>query len=136
MAFTRDVVVVGGCGRVGLPLALAFADRGCEVGIYDINQSAVDRVNSAEMPFAEDGAFDVLVRTVGDRLVATTDPRIVSSAEHVVVVIGTPVDEHLNPDPNAVSGSVRDLLEYLSTGSCWSCAPPSTPGPRRWSKRQ
>jgi UDP-N-acetyl-D-mannosaminuronic acid dehydrogenase len=116
MAFTRDVVVVGGCGRVGLPLALAFADRGCEVGIYDINQSAVDRVNSAEMPFAEDGAFDVLVRTVGDRLVATTDPRIVSSAEHVVVVIGTPVDEHLNPDPNAVSGSVRDLLEYFVDG--------------------
>ena len=32
-----DVVVVGGCGHVGLPLAIAFADRGLEVGIYDIN---------------------------------------------------------------------------------------------------
>ena len=32
-----DVVVVGGCGHVGLPLAIAFADRGLRVGIYDIN---------------------------------------------------------------------------------------------------
>ena len=116
MPFTRDVVVVGGCGRVGLPLALAFADRGSQVAIYDINESAVERVNAGEMPFAEDGASEVLSRTIGDQLVATTDPQVVSSAEHVVVIIGTPVDEHLNPDPNAVSGAVRDILEYFVDG--------------------
>jgi UDP-N-acetyl-D-mannosaminuronate dehydrogenase len=38
----RDVVIVGGCGHVGLPLALAFADRDANVGIYDISQASVD----------------------------------------------------------------------------------------------
>ena len=39
--FDRDVVVIGGCGHVGLPLAIAFADRGARVGIYDVSEAAV-----------------------------------------------------------------------------------------------
>ena len=41
MGFDLDVVVVGGCGHVGLPLAMAFADRGLQVGAYDIDPVAV-----------------------------------------------------------------------------------------------
>ena len=37
-----DICVVGGCGHVGLPLAIAFADRGLRVSIYDINEQAVE----------------------------------------------------------------------------------------------
>ena len=55
-AFDFDVVVVGGCGHVGLPLAIAFADRGLRVGIYDINELAVKTILSGELPFREDGA--------------------------------------------------------------------------------
>ena len=109
--FSRDVVVIGGCGHVGLPLAIALADRGATVGIYDISDAAVDLVNSGRLPFDEPGAADVLAEVVAaGRLRADTDPGIVSSAETVVVVIGTPVDEHLNPDqtaiPQALSGSI------------------------------
>src|SRR5215472_18041407 len=94
----RDVVIIGGCGHVGLPLALAFADRGARVGIYDLSQASVDMVNAGQLPFAEPGAIDVLHRVLGTgRLEASAEPGIVSTAEHVVVVIGTPVDEHLNP---------------------------------------
>jgi len=116
MSFARDVVVVGGCGHVGLPLGLAFADRGLEVGLYDLNEEAVASVMSGRMPFQERGTQDVLDRMVGGRLTATTDPSIVATAENVVVVIGTPVDEHLNPDPNVVAGAVADLGPYLVDG--------------------
>ena len=89
----RDVVVIGGCGHVGLPLALAFADRGARVGIYDVSEAAVATVNSGRMPFAEPGADEVLGRVLAaGRLVASADPEIVATAEHVIVVIGTPVD--------------------------------------------
>src|ERR1700759_410392 len=54
--FERDVVVVGGCGHVGLPLAVAFADRGLRVGIYDVSQGAVDAVNAGGLPFDEPAA--------------------------------------------------------------------------------
>ena len=60
----RDVVVIGGCGHVGLPLALAFADQGARVGIYDVSEPAVATVNSGQMPFAEPGADEVLGRVL------------------------------------------------------------------------
>ena len=60
--FERDLVVIGGCGHVGLPLAIAFADRGAQVAIYDVSESAVESVNAGRLPFDEPGAEPVLER--------------------------------------------------------------------------
>jgi UDP-N-acetyl-D-mannosaminuronic acid dehydrogenase len=115
--FERDVVVVGGCGHVGLPLAIAFASRGLRVGIYDIAEEAVATVQAGEMPFLEDGAEPLLKAVVSQRaLEASTDPSIVSSGENIVVVIGTPVDEHLNPDPRAVPRALEQCSPYFRRG--------------------
>jgi UDP-N-acetyl-D-mannosaminuronic acid dehydrogenase len=115
--FDRDVVIVGGCGHVGLPLALAFADRGANVGIYDISQASVDTVNAGRMPFAESGADTALHRVLSaGRLKASADPAIVATAESVVVVIGTPVDEHLNPKQTAITRALNGCVEYLRDG--------------------
>jgi UDP-N-acetyl-D-mannosaminuronic acid dehydrogenase len=113
----RDVVVIGGCGHVGLPLALAFADRGAQVGIYDVSESAVATVNAGHLPFAEPGADEVLHRVLAaGRLVASADPAIVATAENVVVVIGTPVDEHLNPKQTAITKALGGCSDYLTDG--------------------
>ncbi len=113
----RDVVVIGGCGHVGLPLALAFADRGATVGIYDVSETSVAMVNAGRMPFAEAGADEVLHRVLAaGRLEASVDPAIVGSAGHVVVVIGTPVDEHLNPDQTAIPKALGGCAGYLRDG--------------------
>jgi UDP-N-acetyl-D-mannosaminuronic acid dehydrogenase len=113
----RDVVVIGGCGHVGLPLALAFADRGAQVGIYDVSELAVATVNSGRLPFAEPGADEVLHRVLAEgRLVASADPAIVATAENVVVVIGTPVDEHLNPKQTAITKALGGCAEFLQDG--------------------
>ena len=115
--FTRDITIIGGCGHVGLPLGIAFADRGLKVALYDIDDAAVELVNAGTMPFQEEGADERLKRVVdGGTLVATTDPVSVGSAENVVVVIGTPVDEHLNPDPQAVPRALEPCSDYLTDG--------------------
>ena len=115
--FERDVVVVGGCGHVGLPLAIALADRGARVGIYDLSEAAVALVNGGALPFTEPGAADVLKRVVAEgRLAASVSPAIVATAEHVIVVIGTPVDEHLNPDQQAVPRALAGCAPYLRDG--------------------
>jgi UDP-N-acetyl-D-mannosaminuronic acid dehydrogenase len=113
----RDVVILGGCGHVGLPLALAFADCGATVGIYDISQASVDAVNAGRMPFAEAGADEVLHRVLSaGRLEASADPAIMATAENVVVVIGTPVDEHLNPDQTAITEALGGCSTYFRHG--------------------
>jgi UDP-N-acetyl-D-mannosaminuronic acid dehydrogenase len=109
-------VIIGGCGHVGLPLGIAFADRGLSVTLYDLNAAAVELVNAGTLPFEEEGAAEPLARAAGTKLVASTDPSVVSTAEHVVVVIGTPVDEHLNPDPQAVPRALETLAPHLRDG--------------------
>ncbi len=115
--FDRDVVIIGGCGRVGLPLGIAFAARGLAVTLYDINAAAVQVINDGRLPFAEEGAAEPLATAVREgRLVASTDPASVRTAEHIVVVVGTPVDEHLNPNLAAVPQAIERCAEHLQDG--------------------
>ena len=114
--FSRDVVVIGGCGRVGLPLGLAFADRGLRVTLFDINPAVVACVNEGRLPFDEPGAGEVMRRVANRTLDATTDPSCVAEAEHVVIVVGTPVDEHLNPEPHVVPSAVAAVADHLRDG--------------------
>src|ERR1700692_1217879 len=80
--FGRDVVVVGGCGRVGLPLGIALGECGLRVALYDTNQAAVDVVNDGRLPFDEDGAAQPLARLrAASRLEATTASEVIASAE-------------------------------------------------------
>jgi UDP-N-acetyl-D-mannosaminuronic acid dehydrogenase len=115
--FTHDVVVIGGCGHVGLPLAIALADSGASVLVYDLAESAVETVNSSTLPFDEPGAADKLTNAVSSgKLRASTDPAIVGDAENVIVVIGTPVDEHLNPDPQAIPRALDQCAPHFRDG--------------------
>lgn len=117
MVFANDVVVVGGGGHVGLPLAIALASRGKRTVVYDVADTAVQRILSAQMPFIEPGADELLAAVVADGMLsASTDPAVVASAEHVIVVIGTPVDEHLNPDPNAIPRALETCAPFFREG--------------------
>jgi UDP-N-acetyl-D-mannosaminuronic acid dehydrogenase len=112
-----SVAIVGGCGHVGLPLGLAFASRGLDVTLYDIDDQAVAAVNQGMVPFDEPGAQHVLEKALASgNLRASSDPRVIAHVEHVIVVIGTPIDEHLNPDLNAVPGAIGEFSSYLHDG--------------------
>jgi UDP-N-acetyl-D-mannosaminuronic acid dehydrogenase len=112
----QKVVVVGGGGHVGLPLALVLADSGFESVSLDISKETVNKINSGEMPFVENGAQEILTRTLANKsFTATTDHETIKSAEVVVIVIGTPVDEHLNPDPNAVVSAFKICIPHMNS---------------------
>jgi UDP-N-acetyl-D-mannosaminuronic acid dehydrogenase len=110
------VVVVGGGGHVGLPLALVLADSGYNSISLDISEETVDRINSGEMPFAENDAQQLLNRTLANNTFrATTEHGSIKTAEIVIIVIGTPVDEHLNPNPNAVVNAISACIPYMNS---------------------
>jgi UDP-N-acetyl-D-mannosaminuronic acid dehydrogenase len=115
--FDADVVVVGGAGHVGLPLSIALASRGLRVTAHDIDTATLARIAQGEMPFREDGADPILREVLSSgTLRLSDDPASVSSAEYVIVVVGTPVDEHLAPDADAVPAAVQALLPRLRDG--------------------
>ena len=112
-----DVAIVGGCGHVGLPLGIALADSGLGVLLYDLDRKAVDCVNAGNLPNAEPGAAEALARVRSEgRLEASTDPSGISGCGAVIVVVGTPIDEHGNPDVEAVPRSVSSIAAELRDG--------------------
>jgi len=115
--FQYDVCIVGGCGHVGLPLALTFANSGLKVSIYDTNDESVATVRGGKMPFRETGAQELLEKTLAaGNLEVRNDAGLVTVSKQIVVVIGTPVDEHLNPTFYAMRRFFLSLLKDLRDG--------------------
>jgi UDP-N-acetyl-D-mannosaminuronic acid dehydrogenase len=111
------LAIVGGCGHVGLPLGLAFARKGYQVDLLDTSPERVALVNSGKMPFHEDGADTLLAETVRDgRLKATTDSAVLEDAAALIVTIGTPVDEYLDPSVGEFDRSMAKLLDQVRPG--------------------
>ncbi len=109
------VAIIGGCGHVGLPLALALAPHH-EVIVYDINATAVEMVRRGEMPFKDEGGEQALREALARGLVVTTSPEHLSTCDVLVAVIGTPVDEHLNPSFAVFDKLLSQLDEVLHDG--------------------
>jgi UDP-N-acetyl-D-mannosaminuronic acid dehydrogenase len=111
------LAIVGGCGHVGLPLGLAFARKGFTVDLIDTSAQRVALVNQGRMPFEEEGAAEILPDAVGRGLVkATVSADVLEGADAVIVTIGTPVDEYLDPAVSAFDQAVNSLLERMRPG--------------------
>ena len=113
-----DVVVLGGGGHVGLPLSLVLARAGMRVGIYDTNQTTLDRIAAGDMPFLENGADDLLREVLASgRLEFGTSGEMIARTDQLVVVIGTPVDEFLGPSMTVFEKAVNQISPHLRDGA-------------------
>jgi UDP-N-acetyl-D-mannosaminuronic acid dehydrogenase len=116
MPVTRhhDICIIGGAGHVGLPLALVFARAGQRVLIFDLNQAAMATIASGRMPFIEYGAEPLLASALRDgRLHFSSDPADIARAGTVIVAVGTPVDEYLNPKLRSLLDLFRNIRSHL-----------------------
>ncbi|MFH1383212.1 MAG: nucleotide sugar dehydrogenase [Chloroflexota bacterium] len=112
-----DVVVIGGFGHVGLPLAIVLADRGKKVCALDIDKQKTTLIEQGRMPFIEEGAEEILRRVLPtNRLKLSCDPSVISEADTIIVTIGTPVDEHLNPEFEGMYRMIDSYLEFFRDG--------------------
>jgi len=112
---SMNVAIIGGCGHVGLPLAVALAPHH-NIFIQDINAKAVEGVQRGAVPFRDEGLEEGLRAALASGLTASTDPAGITACDYVVVVIGTPVDEHLNPSFTAIDRLMTQLSERLRDG--------------------
>src|SRR3984893_18694667 len=113
---TADVSVVG-LGRVGLPLALSFADRGLSVIGIDNDPARLDAVREGSMPFAEPGAQELLARVhAGGELSLSERVADAARARHIVITLGTPSFSHIEIDMRDIRSALDDLLGVLQDG--------------------
>jgi UDP-N-acetyl-D-mannosaminuronic acid dehydrogenase len=112
-----DLCVVGGFGHVGLPLSIAFADKGLKVCALDINKEVYDAISSGRMPFKEEGAEELLRSALkAGTLKPSLDQSDISKSSNVLIVIGTPVGEHFSPELNVVEKLVSNMVTQLRDG--------------------
>jgi UDP-N-acetyl-D-mannosaminuronic acid dehydrogenase len=113
---TADVSVVG-LGRVGLPLALSFADRGLRVLGIDNDPARLDAVGEGRMPFAETGAQALLDRVkASGRVSLSARVPDAARARHIVITLGTPSFSHIEIDMRDIRAALDDLLGVLAQG--------------------
>jgi UDP-N-acetyl-D-mannosaminuronic acid dehydrogenase len=113
---TADVAVVG-LGRVGLPLALSFADRGLRTLGVDNDPERLGAVAEGRMPFAETGAEELIARVHSSgRLELSERVADAARAQHIVITLGTPSFSHIEIDMRDIRSALDDLLGVLHEG--------------------
>jgi UDP-N-acetyl-D-mannosaminuronic acid dehydrogenase len=132
-AKTADLTVVGGAGHVGIPLVLSFAAKGLTVNINDINEQTLATLKSGQVPFLEHGAQPLLAKALAEqRLFFTSKPSEISTGGPVIITIGTPVDEFLNPVRSVIQKCIDTLLPHLRDEQLLVLRSTLYPGTTEW----
>src|SRR6266542_2827892 len=112
----HDVVIVGGCGHVGLPLGIVLARAGQRVALIDRDEERKHTVRAGRMPFLEHGAEPLLRETLGATLHVVDGLDAVADSDLVVITIGTPIDEYLSPRHQPLFDLAAELTPFLRRG--------------------
>lgn len=113
-------IAVVALGKIGLPLAVQFAEKGHLVTGCDVNQTTVDLVNKGVEPFpGETHLQEKLAKVVASgNLTATTNTSdAVSRADAVVIVVPLFVDGDGVPDFGWMDSATRDVAKGLKKGT-------------------
>lgn len=114
---TKRVAIVGGGGHVGLPLGLLVCDIGHTVTLVDPDAARLAAIRAGKMPFLERGAEELLARCLeGGRLLTHSDAASLSDQDVVILTIGTPVDEYLDPSVRQFDRVIDGVLEHMRSG--------------------
>jgi UDP-N-acetyl-D-mannosaminuronic acid dehydrogenase len=128
----HDVAVIG-LGRIGLPLALVFADAGLRVLGVDKDAARLAAVRAGRMPFKEPGT-DALLARVGDAggLSLSHRAQDAATADAIILTLGTPAFSHIEIDMGDVRAVLDDLLGVLPAGRLIVLRSTVAPGTTEW----
>src|SRR6187551_2020361 len=118
-----------GLGYVGLPLAVAFAEAGCEVVGLDVDDGKVEALNVGRS-YIEDVPSSAL-EPLGERLRATGDYAELASCDAVILCVPTPLSDSREPDLTYLVESASALAQVLCSGQLVVLESTTYPGTTR-----
>ncbi len=113
--FTGKDINIGiiGCGYVGLPLALRFADVGQRVTGFDLDPVKVQKLNAGESYIQHIPAGKIAAHVKDGRFKATTDFKCLQGMDAVLICVPTPLDERREPDLSYVEETAKSIAPNL-----------------------
>ena len=136
----RAVVAVVGLGYVGLPLAVAFAEKGFPVVGIDVDARKVDALNRGEsyvqdVPSArlaaisgQRSAVSDQRSPVGGRIIATTDYSILAQCDAAIICVPTPLNKTRDPDVRYVIAAGESVAKHVHPGMLVALESTTYPG--------
>jgi len=125
----KVVSVIGGAGHVGLPLCLVLAN--CNYRIYGIDSDDVKNkvIMKGKLPFIEEQGEEYLRQALkSNNLVMTSDASRIKESDIVIIVLGTPTDENLNPLISPLTQMIKSNKKNLRKGQLIILRSTVTPG--------
>lgn len=112
-----DVSVIGGGGHVGLAMGLVLSDAGHRVRLIDKQTDVLADVERGQLPYHEPGGEEILAAGLdAGRIDTATDLDGIGDSDVVTVVVGTPIDEHNNPQMENFFGIIDEIIDRLTPG--------------------
>ncbi len=105
-----------GCGYVGLPLALRFAETGQRVTGFDTDPGKVEKLNAGQSYIQHIPAAKIAEHVKGGRFGATTDFTKLREMDAVLICVPTPLDERREPDLSYVEQTALSIAPNLQRG--------------------
>jgi UDP-N-acetyl-D-glucosamine dehydrogenase len=118
-----------GLGYVGLPLAIAFAEEGCEVIAVDVDSAKIEAIKAGES-YIEDVSPEQL-QAASERIHASTRYAPLAKADAVLVCVPTPLTSNREPDLGPLIEASRALGEVLQAGQLVVLESTTYPGTTR-----
>lgn len=112
---SRKVISIIGIGRVGLPLAVFLADQGHKVFGIGKDQFKLDLINKGKMPFIENGT-EKLKKYINKRIFISTSEELVKKSNIIILTLGTPIDENMNPVLDQINSVMEKIIPFLKKG--------------------
>ena len=115
MKHNTDLSIIGGCGHIGLPLGLAFANKGLNVTLIDNNRNNVKLINKGICPYMEDNADTDLKKNLKKKKIfATSDLKKIKKKKFIIICIGTPVSANFKPYLKSFFQLIKDLKKFIN----------------------
>lgn len=109
--------IIGGAGHVGLPLGVALALNGVKTALFDINEEALKKISAGIFPFKEKNGDECLRQALSKKnLFIAASAEAISQSRFVFLVIGTPIDEYLNPHLKGIFNALDKYFDYFRDG--------------------
>ena len=115
MTYRNNICVIGGAGHVGTPLGLVLSSKGYNVTLIDKNKKNIQSINRGQMPFLEEGSSKLLKKMIyKKKIFATEKLSEVKMSKYIIVCIGTPINNQLNPQLKSFLNFFYDLKKFLN----------------------
>ena len=102
-----NISIIGGAGHVGFALGLILSSKGFKVSLIDKHTSNIKKINNGKIPFLEENSQKLLKTMIKKkRIYATNQLRKVIESKFIIVCIGTPINNKLNPN-------LRDFINFF-----------------------